>query len=158
MNVRHDPVVIAEPGHAGVLGGAAIQRAELPDGVAIADLQPGRLAGILLVLRHFADGAELENSVVAADAGMAADDDMGADPGVVADLDMLADHRIRPDLDSCAESRAGMDDGRGMDVHSVERSVHISSASAAICPSTLAVAAYFQMLRLLVRIETSKIN
>ena len=63
---------------------------------------------------------------------------------------MLADHRIRPDLDSCAESRAAMDDGRGMDVHSVERSVQYQFRLGGDL-STLAVAAYFQMLRLLVR-------
>jgi hypothetical protein len=38
---------------------------EFADGVAVADLGGGRLAGVLLVLRRRADGGELENLVVA---------------------------------------------------------------------------------------------
>src|SRR4051812_36247233 len=54
MHVRHDPVVVAEPRNAGVLYGAAIERAKFANGVAIADFKARGFARILLVLRRFA--------------------------------------------------------------------------------------------------------
>jgi hypothetical protein len=44
----------------GILGSADVERAELANRVAVADLQAGRLAAVLLVLRHFAQRRELE--------------------------------------------------------------------------------------------------
>ncbi len=159
MDIGHDPVVITEAGYPGVLRRAAVEGAELADGVAIADFEAGRLAGVFLVLRLFADGTELENAVVAADPGMAADHHMGTDDGAVADLDMLADERIRTDGDVVAKPRRGMDDGGRMDAHAdVERMAHIRSASAATSPSTFAVAANFHMPRLVVVSLTSITN
>ena len=72
---------------------------------------------------------------------MAADHDMRADPGAGADLDVLADDRIGADLD--VRARAARRDGRwrsGGSLHVMRsaRTVHISSASAATWPSTLA--------------------
>jgi hypothetical protein len=65
---------------------------------------------------------------------------MRSDAGTVADLDVLADQRIGPDADVGTELRARMDDGGRVD-HSV-LIAHISSASAASSPSTLARALY----------------
>ena len=48
-----------------------LRGAEFANGVAVADFQPGVFAGVFFVLGHFAQGAELEDAVVAADAGVA---------------------------------------------------------------------------------------
>ena len=115
VHVGHDPVVVADAGHPAALYGARIEGAELADGVAVADFQPRRLAGIFLVLRHLAQRAELEDVVVAPDAGVALDDDMRTDDGVVADLDMRTDDRIGADLHVGADPGARIDDRRGVD-------------------------------------------
>jgi hypothetical protein len=67
VHVGHDPVVVADARDAAVLRRAGVEGAELADRVAVADLQAGRLAGVLLVLRHRADRVELEDAVVAPD-------------------------------------------------------------------------------------------
>jgi hypothetical protein len=68
-----------------------------------------------------------------ADAGVAADDDMGADPGAVADLDMLADEaNRRRSGHPLRRAWRRMDDGGRMDAGmliQMVRTVHISSAS-----------------------------
>ena len=53
-----------------------------------------RLAGVLLVLRRFAERDELENAVVAADRVCPVDDRVRADRGAGADLDVRADRRV----------------------------------------------------------------
>mmetsp|Transcript_5757 Transcript_5757/g.14036 ORF Transcript_5757/g.14036 Transcript_5757/m.14036 type:complete len:333 (-) Transcript_5757:537-1535(-) len=142
--VSHDPVVIADAGLAPVLDRADVQRAELADGVAVADDQRGRLATVLLVLIGRADGAELEEGVVAADARVAFDHDMRADLGAGADLHMRADQRVGADLDGRVQLGCRVDEGRRVDAAhqaSIRRMVHISSASAATCSPTSALAA-----------------
>ena len=52
VHVGHDPVVVAEARDARVLHRAAVDRAVLADRVAVADLDRGGLAGVLLVLRR----------------------------------------------------------------------------------------------------------
>ncbi len=84
-------------GHAAILHRAQVEGAELADGVAVADLQTGRLAGVFLVLRHFAQRTELEDAVIAADTGMAPDHAMRTDDRVVPDLDVRTDDRIGAD-------------------------------------------------------------
>ena len=64
VRVGHEEVVVADARDALVLLGAAIERHEFADHVAVADLEPGRLAAVLLVLRRVADGGELEDAVV----------------------------------------------------------------------------------------------
>src|SRR5690606_3843331 len=106
-----------------------------------ADFERGRLVIVFLVLRRGAERAELENFVVAPDAGMPLDHDMRPDARAVADLDMLSDDRIRPDFDVSTELRARMNDGGRMNHHLVF-TAHISSASAASWPSTRATPLY----------------
>ena len=60
VHIGHDPVVVAHARDAHVLRGAGVEGAELADRVVIADLEPGRLAAVLLVLRHLAQRHELE--------------------------------------------------------------------------------------------------
>src|SRR5688572_15284998 len=71
MHIRHDPVVIAQPGDPGVLYRATVKGAEFAYGIPIADFEPSRLSCIFLVLRRLAQRYELKNPVVTADAGTA---------------------------------------------------------------------------------------
>jgi hypothetical protein len=68
-----------------------VDRAELADRVAVADLELGRLAGVLLVLRRRADRARLVDPVVAADRRVALDQGVRADRRAGADAHVLAD-------------------------------------------------------------------
>src|SRR5471030_2024301 len=165
VDVGRDPVVVAEPRHAGVLHGADVEGAEFADGVAVADFQARRLALPLHVLRRGADGRELEELVVLADGRVAFDDDVRADDGAGADAHVRADDRIRPDFNVVAELRLRVDDGGGMYrrhdyfpagwlASSALRMVYIKSASTATLPSTLPTALYFQMPRETRRIST----
>lgn len=98
-----------------ILRRAQIEGAELADGVAVADFEPGRLAGLLLlVLRHLTDRVELEDPIVITDPCMTGNDHMRADRRVVADLDVFADDRIRADGDPGTQLGARMDDCCGM--------------------------------------------
>src|SRR5471032_1055075 len=135
VDVGRDPVVVAEPRHAGVLHGADVEGAEFADGVAVADFQTGRLALPLHVLRRGADRRELEQLVVAADGRVALDDDVRADDGG----GMYRRHDYFP---------------AGWLASSALRMVHIKSASTATLPSTLPTALYFQMPRETRRIST----
>ena len=95
MHVGHDPVVVADAGHARVLYGSGVERTVFADGVAVADGQFGRLAAVFFVLRLFAERTELEYPVAATDPRPTGNHHMRADPGVVADFDVLADDGIR---------------------------------------------------------------
>ena len=85
VRAGHEQIVAADARDQLILGGAAIDRAVLAEGVAVADLQPRRLAVVFQVLRRGADRGELEDLVVAADRGRAVDHDVRPDPGARAD-------------------------------------------------------------------------
>ena len=68
MCVRHQQDVIAQPRDALIVGRAAVDGTALAEDVAVADLQPRRLAGVLLVLRRAADGGERGDLIVRAHA------------------------------------------------------------------------------------------
>ena len=106
MHVGHDPVVVADAGHAAIRGAGA-EAAELADRVAVADLQAGRFGGVFLVLGLGADGAELEDPVVATDPVWPSTTTCGPIHVPVADLDVLADDRIGADLHAVGQTGAG---------------------------------------------------
>jgi hypothetical protein len=116
VGVGHQQVVVADAGHAAAARRAAMDGHELADHVAVADHHPRRLAAELQVLRHQADRGHREDFVVVADLGDAVDDARRADPAVTADADVLADRHVRPDDRARADLRAGMHDGRRMDL------------------------------------------
>src|ERR1700730_367655 len=86
--------------HPAVVGGAAIYRDGFAKYVAVADFQKRRLALVLLVLRRVAQGSELKDLVVGADARRTVDYRMRTDPGAGADDHVGADDRERADLDT----------------------------------------------------------
>jgi hypothetical protein len=151
VHVGHDPVVVPKAGDAEVLHRAAVDGAALADRVAVADLHPGGLAGVFLVLRFVADGCKLEDAVVAADGRVAGDHGVRPDRGSVPDADVLADHRVGAHRHARAELRGGVHDGGRMDheptIAETSLMVHMRLASATSAPSTLASASYFQMPR-----------
>jgi len=114
MHVRHDPVVAADAGHSRVERGAAVDGDVLADGIAVADLDRGVLAGVFLVLRRRADRGEMEDAVAPADTRTPVEHHVRADPGALPQFDPGTDDRVRPDRDVCCELRTVMDDGGGV--------------------------------------------
>ena len=53
MHVSHNPVIVADFGHAFILNGATIKGAEFANGIIVANFKCGRLACILFILRRF---------------------------------------------------------------------------------------------------------
>ena len=98
MRIGHQKIVVADAGHAFALHRAAVHGHEFPDHVPVADLEPGRFALVLLVLRSVADRCELVDLVLCADAGRAVDDHMGSHPGARADAHARPNDAERSDL------------------------------------------------------------
>ncbi len=115
VHIGHEQVVVADGGLTPVLYGTAVDRHPLPDGVVVADHQPGGLAPILEVRRVLPHGGELENPVAATDAGGAPDDHMGVDHGPVADNHIRPHHGPGADADVIADFRRRVDTGAGVD-------------------------------------------
>ena len=70
MHVGHDPVVIAQLGHARIAGRANVKSAKLTDGVAVANYQLARLAAVFFVLGNGPERVELKDAVVTAYGGV----------------------------------------------------------------------------------------
>src|SRR5437773_117320 len=94
MHVGHYPVVASDARDARVLRGAAAESAVLADGVAVADLECGRFAGVFLVLGRPAERAESENPVLSAYASPPLDHHVRPDRGPLPYLHVLAYDRI----------------------------------------------------------------
>ena len=114
MHIGHHPVVVAEPGNAGILHGAKIECAEFPNSIAIANFQSRRFSCILFVLRRCAERSKLENPVVAPDGGVPADNRMRADRSTGANFNMSSDYRVGADFNVCGKLRAGFNNRRWM--------------------------------------------
>jgi hypothetical protein len=99
MDVCQDPVVVTQNGDTVVLRRASIDRTELTDSVPVANLQPGYLTGIFLILRIFANGRKLIETVVFAYAGRPPHNDMAVNPGASTDFHVFPDNRVRTNLD-----------------------------------------------------------
>ena len=132
MHVSHDPVVVAQTGHAHILRGTDIEGAEFADGVVIADFQPGRLTGVFLVLRNGTQRAELENAVVLADAGMPFNHHVRTYPGTAVDGYIRANDGIGANFHISGNVCLGVDNRCRMNGHAqTSRLAHMISASQA---------------------------
>src|SRR5207237_8728388 len=111
---------------------------------------------------RLADGAEMEDAVVAPDPRAAGDHVVRADRGALADLHLAVDHRVRADCDARTQPGARVDDRAGMDAAQSRRhswrSVHRSSASAATASPTRAMPLNFPMPRLAMPCVTSIVS
>ena len=144
VHIGHHPVVVAHTRAAAVLHSAAVEGAELANRVAVADDQLGRLAAVLHVLRRATDGGMAVDAVVAADRRRPFDHAVRANRAAAADLHAGADDCVGTDLDITRQLCARVDQrGRVELGHQARRrTVHISSASTAVWPSTLARVLY----------------
>ena len=115
VDIGHDPVVVTDPGGAAVLHGAPVDGDALADGVAVADLEGGVLAGVLLVLRGGADRAKGIQAVVLAQRGGAFEHHMRPHLAAGADAHARPDDGIGADLDAAVQLGSRVDDGGGMD-------------------------------------------
>jgi hypothetical protein len=111
----HEQALVGDGGVPAATGGSPVQGDELADNIALADLQPGRLAAVFLVLGRAAHGRELVHDVVGADPGRPLHHRVRADVRARPDRNTVADHRVGPDLDILRQDRLRRDHGRRMD-------------------------------------------
>ncbi len=106
VRVRQEQVVVADAGDADA--GRRCRDCTVhvfAEHVAVADLEPGRLALVLLVLRRIADARRTGRPVVGAERGRAVDHRMRTDPARGPMHHVGADDGERPDLDVVGELR-----------------------------------------------------
>ena len=115
VHVSHQPVVVANPGHATVPGRANVEGTKFTHGIAVADHQFTGLASILLVLRDGAKGVELKDAVVATNRGVALQHAVRADGRAGTDPHMWADDRVGTHCHRAVELGAGVNQRGGMD-------------------------------------------
>src|SRR5690606_31255657 len=96
--------VVADDGP-GLRSGAAIHGAEFAKDVAIADLEVGRLVGVLQILDALADGGVGKELVVGADLAGPGNGDMAVEAAALAEADARSNHAIGPDVKVLAELR-----------------------------------------------------
>ena len=97
VDIGHQPVVIADPGLAGTINGAAIEGAVFADGVVITDHKGTALAVELLVLGVGSQGREGMDLVVFADMGRPFDHHVGSNHRAAVDVNIRADDTERAD-------------------------------------------------------------
>jgi hypothetical protein len=117
VNVCHDPVVAADARYASVLGGSAVERAKLANGVVITNFEARCFAGVFLVLGYLPQRGMLEDPVTGPDAGVSCDDDVRPDPTPRANLNVRSNDTVGFDFRIRRELGARINDGGGMDLH-----------------------------------------
>jgi hypothetical protein len=111
VNIGHDPIVVAQLGYACIAWRANVEGAKLANGIAIANDQLARLAGVFLVLRHCAQRIELKNLVVFANGGVSLNDAMAGHCGAGIDANMGANDRVRSNRDAAVKLGSRVDNG-----------------------------------------------
>src|SRR5215469_1364085 len=144
VRVGHEEIVAADAGHPLVMGGAAIGSGELAEHVAVADLEPRRLAPVFLVLWRLPEGSELQDVIVGAERGGTVDHDVRPDDAARSDADPGTDDGEGTYADIARELRLGGDDRARID-HGAAPGASIMSACATSCPSTSATVEKRQM-------------
>jgi len=117
VGAGHEKIVVRDTRDELILRRAAVDRAVLAKRVALADLEPSRLALVLQVLRRGADRCELKDMIIAPDRRGPLDHDMRTDAAARCDRHVRTDHRVGTDLDIAVDIRSAIDQGSGMDGH-----------------------------------------
>ena len=91
MRVRHNKIIVANPGEFEMARGPPVYRAIFPYGIAITYFQPRGFASIALMLGCFSDGTKLENPVGFSYGCIAPYNNMGTDPGTCANNNITFD-------------------------------------------------------------------
>ena len=100
--------------------GAAVDGGEFAEGVAVADFEMGRFAGVFEVLRFLSDGSVGEEEISRSDFRRAHDGDVVLEFGPGTDDDVGADNAVGSDAGGGIHLRRRIDDGGGVD-HSETR-------------------------------------
>ena len=151
MRRGHEEVVVTDLRHTLVVGGAAVDGDVLAEHVAVADLQPRRLASVFFVLRRIADRGELEHAVACTEPGPTRDHGMRSDDAAWPKLHIGPDHREGTDLHIGRELRALRHHRAWIDAHGAALPVSgatMSEAEATSASPTRATALNFQMPRI----------
>ncbi len=122
-----------------VVARATIHGAALAEDVAIADLEPGRLAGVLLVLGRIPERGELIDVIVGADRRQSGDDGVGTHDRARTDADTGADHAERTHVDVRRQLRLRRDDGVRVDHFAVSGATMMSACATSWSPISAAV-------------------
>jgi hypothetical protein len=88
-----------------------------PDQVAVADLEAGRLALVLQILRRTADHRVRVDPVLPSQRGVSVHDRPGADLAPVSDRHVRPDRHERPDLDVVSDPGPRVNPRPGIDRH-----------------------------------------
>jgi len=99
MHVGHEKIIVTDSGLASMFRGAAIYRAELAKDISVADAESRIFASISRVLRFFSNRTVLKNTVVLANAGVGANNDVRPDFRVIANFDTGFDNCKRANMD-----------------------------------------------------------
>ena len=128
MHIGHQQIIAADARYPAAATGAPVQGYTLANDIVITYLQPGLLTYILLVRRVFTYGTELIDLIIATDAGVRADDDIGSDVGVGTDTDIWPDNTLGSNTSSCIELSFGIDSGTAINRHPSSSRRTISSS------------------------------
>src|SRR5271165_320177 len=99
VRIRHQQIVIADAGHALVVGGATVHRDRFAKYISVPDFEARRLTVVFLVLGRIAQRGELKYPVAGADSRRTVDHHMRTDPSARTDDHIRPDDAERPDLD-----------------------------------------------------------
>src|SRR5262249_24265909 len=148
MRADHDEAAIADFGDAAAVLRARVHGDVFADIALGADNDLRRTAAIAERLRRRAERDERVNDRARADARVAGDVHMRHETAVIADRHMRTDGAEGADGDAVADLRPGLDPCRGIDHCSTHASEIIAptSASATICPRTLASPRYHHII------------
>ena len=141
VGIGHQQRRVADGGDAAATGRAPVDGDELPEGVAVADLEEGLLAGVLQILGSGADGTMALEAVSRPDGGPPGDPTVGTDETVAADDDVTVDDDVRFDHHAVSELGPRIDDCGWVNLrcHHCSIIADIMSASHATSPSTVAI-------------------
>ena len=105
VNLRHNPIVVADARDASAANGTAMDADEFTNCVAVADDGFALLAMIFFVLRGYADGGVRIEDVVLADGGDAFDKYVSDEPGARSNGDVRSNDAVGADFDVIGQAR-----------------------------------------------------
>src|SRR5580765_3125368 len=157
MRVSQKEVFIADPRNSATLFCAAADGDILAENIAVAYDQLGPLATIGVILRIAADGAKRIEHIIAPVLGRPSNESVRVNNAALAELRFFTDNRVRSNFYSRSKLRARRHNGLRMNLllahfagssafapRSRSTILHISVASAANCPSTVALPSSLQ--------------
>ncbi len=140
VRIRHEQIVAPDGGHALVVSRPPVDGAVLAEHIPVADLQPRRLALILLVLGRIPEGGKRKDAVPGTDAGRAVDDNVWTHHRPRADLDVGPDDREGSHGHILGKPGLRGDERQRVDHLPVSGATIISACATSLSPTKAAVA------------------